>query len=135
MAFTAIRRRNSWISGWNTRIRKTYCSIDGCYLPFGGYQFKIKQFTVSILEPCWEKGQSFEEGLRGSKQVKNFEMFWINNNKTIIEFALAFVWCEELCRSRRMFSIQLGVQPRWMIIILLDLHNSSHSFQPHSIIV
>ena len=34
----------------------------------------------------------------------------------------ALVWCEELCRSRRMLSI------------LFDRHNSSHPTQPHSMV-
>ena len=135
MAFTAIRRRNSWISGWNTRIRKTYCSNDWCYLPFGGYQFKIKQFSFYPGTVLRKRPKFWRTSTRGSKHVKNFEIFWINNNKTIIEFVLAFIWCKELCRSRKMFSIQLGVQRRWIIIIPLDLYNSSHPIQPHSIIV
>ena len=108
--------------------------MDVIYL-LGGYQFNIKQFSFYPGTVLRKRPKFWRTSTRGSKHVKNFEIFWINNNKTIIEFVLAFIWCKELCRSRKMFSIQLGVQRRWIIIILLDLYNSSHPIQPHSIIV
>ena len=43
------------------------------------------------------------------------------NTETIIEFS--FLWCEELCRPRRMLSTSVDN-------ILLDLHNSPHPTQP-----
>ena len=48
-------------------------------------------------------------------------------NKTIIEFA--FVWYEELCRPRRVWSTDAGDNT------LLGLHNSSYYTQPHPITV
>ena len=33
------------------------------------------------------------------------------------------------------YVIHLGLRPRWISVILLDLHNSSNHNQPHSIIV
>ena len=43
--------------------------LDGFYLLFEEY---LRDTTsVYILKPCREIGQSFEEGLRGGKRVKN----------------------------------------------------------------
>ena len=43
------------------------------------------QEKTSVYIMCRETGQSFEESLRGSKHVKNLEIFWMNI-KTVIEF-------------------------------------------------
>ena len=53
----------------------------GCYLHFGGVSVQDK--TIQILS--WnraEKKAKVLKSLRGSKHVKNFEIFWINNNKS-----------------------------------------------------
>ena len=75
--------------------------------------------SVYILKACREISQSFEESLRGGKHVQNLEIPSMHN-KTIIEFGCRTMW-----RIR-----QISVDN-----ILLDLHNSSHPTQPHSIIV
>ena len=100
-------------------VKTTYTQntlLDGYYLLFEVYlQDKT---SVYILKPCREIGQSFEEGLRGGKRVKNWEIFWMNN-KTI----------EFCCRTMRRI-MQISV-----VNILLDLHNSAHPTQSHSIIL
>ena len=45
----------------------------------------LKKSYVYILKPCREVEQSLEESLRGSKLVKNFEIFRIGR-KTVISF-------------------------------------------------
>ena len=61
---------------------------------------------------------------------KNEEIFWMNN-KAIIEFGFR--------RILRILQISEGVihfgfRPLWITVTLLDLQNSSHPTQPHSII-
>ena len=48
--------------------------LDGFYLFFEEYL--RDKTSVYILKPCREIGQSFEEGLRAGKRVKNWEIFW-----------------------------------------------------------
>ena len=85
--------------------------LDWFYLLFVEYLRDIT--SVCILKPCREIGQSFEEGLRGGKRVKNWEIFWMNN-KTI-EFGCLTMW--------RIMQISVDN-------ILLDLHNSTSYSAP-----
>ena len=54
----------------------------------------------------------------------------LRENELLLNWASA-VWCEELCRSRRMLSTE--AEGRGVNNILLNLHNSSHPTQPLSI--
>ena len=118
MAFTAIRRRNSWTSvlNWTEEIQE--CAnilLDGFYLLFEKYL--QEKTSVYILKPCREIGQSFEKSLRGGKHVKNWQIFWINKN------------CRKMWRIMQITEdvIHLGLQPRarWItsssICIILHL--------------
>ena len=50
------------------KCKQEYVLLDGRYLLI----FRKRAEKIQI-------GQSFEESLRGSKHVKNLEIFWINN--------------------------------------------------------
>ena len=52
------------MNGKNKKIRKTYCSMDFIY-------FFFRSKRVYILKPGREKGQSFEELLRGGNITYN----------------------------------------------------------------
>ena len=77
MAITVIRRR---IAEFLTNIERKKCNntqniiTDGCYLLFEEY-LREKKRSIYILNRCREIGLSFEKGPRGSKLVKNFEIF------------------------------------------------------------
>jgi len=52
--------------------------FDGCYLLFQLFEeyLQEKRHLFRILElRVWEKGNCFEEGLRGCKDVKSLEIF------------------------------------------------------------
>ena len=70
--------------------------------------------SVYILKPCWEIVQSFKECLQQGKLVTPLEIFWINNDKTIIEFCFRVMWR--------------------ISAVLEDLHNYSHPTQRNSVI-
>ena len=80
MAFTAIRRQNSWTCdlNWVEKMQEYTKHIAQWILG----TFKGVSASVYILKPCQEIGQSFEERLRG-KHVENLEIFWMKN-KTIL---------------------------------------------------
>ena len=66
-----------------------------CYLLFESI-CKSKT-SVYILKPCWEIVQSFKESLQQGKHVTHLEIFWINNDKTIIEFCFRMMWRITVC--------------------------------------
>ena len=115
--YSKTKKLNFWLklNGRNARIRKPFCSMDLILFD----EYLQDKTSVYILKACREIGQRFEKSLRGGKHVKNLEILWMNN-KTIIEFGCRTMW-----RIR-----QISVDN-----ILLDLHNSSHPTQPHSIVV
>ena len=101
-------------------------SFDEIYLLFEEYL----QGETSVLKPCREIGQRFEKTLQGGSLVQNLETFWIIN-KTVIEFGFRRIW--------RIINADLQCylpRPSASVLdnILLDLYNSSHPTQPHSII-
>ena len=62
----------------------------------------------------------------------NLELFWMNDNKSVIEFGFRIKW--------RTMEISEGVIPSAYTTAstdntLLDVHNSSYETQPHSLIV
>ena len=69
--------------------------LQGCYLLFESI-CKSKT-SVYILKPCWEIVQSFKESLQQGKLVTHLEIFWINNDKTIIEFCFRMMWRITAC--------------------------------------
>ena len=82
-----------------------------------------KNTSVYILKPCWEIGQSFEESLRAGKLVEDYKIFWMNNKTiNIIEFGFLSMW--------RIMQNLVDV----IHLTLLDVHKSSHTTKPHSII-
>jgi len=93
---------------------KQNISLDGRYLLFRCI-CKEKHLVTS-----WNRAEEYATILRWGRLVKNGEILF----EWIIRQLLnsAFVWCEELCRSRRMVSTYN---------ILLDLHNYSHHTQLH----
>ena len=130
MAITVIRRR---IAEFLTKIERKKCNntqnivIDGCYLLFEEY-LQEKKGSIYILNPCREIGLSFEKSLRGGKLVKNFEIFWMSN-KTIIEFGFRVMWRVMQWSWRLLPTLVFSSVDN----SLLDLLNSSHHTQPHSI--
>ena len=72
-AFTAIQRRNSLILTTKEWILSTFWGVSA------------KKNCVSFLKLSQRIGQRLEESLRGDKLVKNFKIFWMNN-EIIIEF-------------------------------------------------
>ena len=130
MAITVIRRRKA---EFLTKIERKKCNntqnivIDGCYLLFEEY-LQEKKGSIYILNPCREIGLSFEKSLRGGKLVKNFEIFWMSNI-TIIELGFRVMW--------RIMQWSWRLLPTLVFSSvdnsLLDLLNSSHHTQPHSI--
>ena len=100
-------------------------SFDEIYLLFEEYL----QGETSVWKPCREIGQRFEKTLQGGSLVQNLETFWMIN-KTIIEFGFRRIW--------RIINADLQCylpRPSASVDnILLDLYNSSHPTQPHSII-
>ena len=87
-----------------------------------------KKRSIYILSPCREIGLSFEKSLRGGKPVKNFEIFW-TSNKTIIEFGFRVMWRVMQWSWRLLPTLVFSSVDN----SLLDLLNSSHHTQPHSI--
>ena len=124
-----IQRGNSYFL--TKSERKKYkntlnISFDRIYVLFEEYL----QGETSALKPCREIGQRFEKSLRGGSLVQNLETVWMIN-KTVIEIGFRRMW--------RIINADLGecYPPRPSASvdnILLDLHNSSHPTQPHSII-
>ena len=131
MAFKAVplrrTRSNFWLklNGRNARIRKNIL-LDGFYLLFEEYKT-----SVYIPKPCRKIGQTFGESLRGDKHVMNLEIFWMNN-KTITVFDCRSMWRMENGGGGGCSQPQPSASVN---NILLDLHNSLHPSQSHSIIV
>ena len=90
----AIRRRNSLnilnkTTRKESRIRKTYCSIDVIYflrIDWGHWGESVRKnlSVFAIRRLCKKIGQSLKESLRGGKLVQDLKIFWMNN-KTVIE--------------------------------------------------
>ena len=124
-----IQRRKSYFLTKSERkkYKNTFnISFDEIYLLFEEYL----QGETSVLKPCREIGQRFEKTLQGGSLVQNLETFWIIN-KTVIEFGFRRIW--------RIINADLQCylpRPSASVLdnILLDLYNSSHPTQPHSII-
>ena len=87
-----------------------------------------KKRSIYILSPCREIGLSFEKSLWGGKLVKNFEISWMSN-KTIIEFGFRVMWRVMQWSWRLLPTLVFSSVDN----SLLDLLNSSHHTQPHSI--
>ena len=120
IAFKVIQRRNSLslIKSERKKYKNTLnISLDGFYILFEFWGVPARKNISLYHETLLETGTRSEGSLRGGNRIQNLETFWINN-KTIIKFGF---------RLRRMFSTSANN-------ILLDLHNSSHLTQPHSII-
>ena len=125
----AIRRRNSWTSdlNWVGEMRKYAKHISRWTLStFWGvparWNIRLYPKTMPRNRPkFWSKSQ-------GGRHVENLETFWMNN-KTIYWIWLSYDvtnyadlgGCYSPCPSAAVDNI------------LLDLHNSSHPTQPHSV--
>ena len=91
---------------------------DGCHLRFEKYlQGKNTCSSDSmILHLCRLTGKCFEETLRGGNDVKNLEIFSMNN-KTTIDFGFRLILEIMQFSESRLFSRST--------FQLLDLHNCS----------
>ena len=133
MAFTAIllrrNRSNFWLklNGRNAQ-KHTAQWIFFYFLRSISVQDKT---SVYIPKPFRKIGQTFGESLRGDKHVMNLEIFWMNN-KTINVFDCRSMWRMENGGGGGCSQPQPSASVN---NIPLDLHNSSHPSQSHSIIV
>ena len=95
MAFTAMGRRNSWVSDKTGRKKCKNTQtvlLDGCYLLFSDCLQEEKNLFIS-----WNRAGKKAEVL---KKVTTDVFAWMIKQM----LNSAFVWCEELCRSRTLLS-------------------------------